>query len=355
MKGVIAFAAVTVVTGGGAVVAVALVVGAALGVGSAAALTAGPASAAALGEIPSFLLPHYEAAPACAGLPWQVVAAIGWVESRHGEGRIDPATGDTAPAIIGPALDGTGGTAAVPATPASAANTGDPVWDHAVGPMQFLTATFDAWAVDASGSASPSPNNAYDAVATAGRFLCDGATQLGSLPAAIARYNQSPSYVDEVLAKAFDYGMDLGGGSPTGGGPAAITAATASGDVQAVIRFATAQLGKPYVWGATGPSSFDCSGLTQAAYAAAGIPIGRTTYDQATDGVAVDWHSQPIVAGDLVFTASGDGQPLGHVGLALDATHWIVAPYTGTVVQIAPVPFAAIESVRRIITTPAAT
>ena len=124
---------------------------------------------------------------------------------------------------------------------------------------------------------------------------------------------------------------------------------TVSGSVAPVIAFALAQLGKPYVWGATGPDSYDCSGLTQASYAADGISIGRTTFEQAADGVAVDWESQPLQAGDLVFMADGDGQPLGHVGMAIDATHWISAPYTGTVVQIAPVPFTAIEAVRRII------
>jgi len=108
------------------------------------------------------------------------------------------------------------------------------------------------------------------------------------------------------------------------------------------------------VWGATGPASYDCSGLTQAAYAAAGIRIGRTTFQQASDGIAVAWQTQTLVTGDLVFTASGDGTPLGHVGLAIDATHWVVAPYTGTVVQVAPIPFTAIEAVRRIITTPVA-
>ena len=94
------------------------------------------------------------------------------------------------------------------------------------------------------------------------------------------------------------------------------------------------------------------SGLTQASYAAAGIPIGRTTFSQATDGAPVDWPSQSLQAGDLVFIASGDGQTLGHVGMALDATHWIAAPYTGTVVQIGPVPFDLIESVRRIVAPP---
>jgi cell wall-associated NlpC family hydrolase len=312
-------------------------------------------SALALSEIPPFLLPHYEAAPACAGLPWQVVAAIGWVESRHGEGRVDPATGDAWPPILGPALDGTGGDAAVPATPASTANTGDPVWDHAVGPMQFLTSTFDAWAVDASGGPAPSPNNAFDAIATAGRYLCDGAAQLGSLDAAIRRYNDSATYAADVLAKAFAYGMTVAGSSPTGTlGPDQAVGVTVAASITPVLAFAVSQLGKPYQWGATGPDSYDCSGLTQASYAAAGISIGRSTTQQATDGAAVDWLAQPLTPGDLIFTASGDGQPLGHVGMAIDATHWIAAPYTGTVVQIAPIPFPAIQAVRRIVVVPPA-
>jgi cell wall-associated NlpC family hydrolase len=116
-----------------------------------------------------------------------------------------------------------------------------------------------------------------------------------------------------------------------------------------VLSFALAQLGKPYVWGATGPDAYDCSGLTMAAYAAAGITIGRTTWQQATDGEPVDWTSQVLRPGDLVFTADGEGQALGHVGLVLDATHWIVAPYTGTVVQIDPIPFGGIQAARRII------
>jgi len=310
-------------------------------------------SATALSQIPAFLLPHYEAAPACAGLPWQVVAAIGWVESRHGEGRIDPATGNTSPPILGPALDGSDGDAAIPATPASTANTGDAVWDHGVGPMQFLTSTFDAWVVDASGDPTPSPNNAYDAIATAGRFLCDGATRIDSIQTAILRYNDSATYVADVLATAIAYGMTVGGGAPTGGGgPDEASGVSVSANLAPVIAFALAQLGKPYVWGATGPDSYDCSGLTQASYAAGGISIGRTTFDQATDGVAIDWESQPLQAGDLVFMADGEGQSLGHVGMALDATHWISAPYTGTVVQIGPIPFGAIESVRRIVVTP---
>jgi len=316
---------------------------------AAAGIAASAPSALALAEIPPFLLAHYQAAPACAGLPWQIVAAIGFIESGHGEGRVDPATGNTAPPILGPALDGSAGNMAIPATAASTANTGDPVWDHAVGPMQFLTSTFAAWAVDASGTPPANPNNAYDAIATAGKYLCDGAAQLDSVEAAIRRYNNSTPYVAGVLAKALAYGMTTAGGSPTGGGTDPMTGIVVPANIAPVIAFAVAQLGKPYVWGATGPDSFDCSGLTQASYAAAGITLGRTTFQQAADGVGVDWHNQPVQAGDLIFMPSGDGQGLGHEGMALDATHWIVAPYTGTVVQIATIPFDAVQAVRRAI------
>ena len=329
-------------------------------VGGAAAWTQGagiadsPPSAVALSQIPPYLLPHYESAPACTGLPWQIVAAIGWVESRHGEGRVDPTTGNTAPPIIGPALNGTDGNEALPATAASTAWTGDPVWQHAIGPMQFLAGTFAAWATSGSGTGPPNPNNAYDAIATAGRFLCNGQPTLDSVSAAILRYNNSPTYEADVINQAIAYGMTTAGSSPGGG--ATFTSSggtTVAGDVNTVIDFALAQLGKPYQWGATGPNSYDCSGLTQASYAAAGIHIDRVTSQQATDGVAVAWQTSPIEPGDLILMPDGSGVADGHVGLALDATHMIQAPYTGTDVQISPIPFSIIDTVRRIITPPA--
>lgn len=351
MKAAVAAVMAFMVGAAGVTVALPLLLVGAMTSTGAGIAPSGP-SVLAVSEIPPFLLAHYEASPVCAGLPWQVVAAIGFIESGHGQGRVDPATGNTEPPILGPALDGSAGNMAIPATPASIANTGDPVWDHAVGPMQFLTSTFDAWAVDASGDPTPTPNNAFDAIATAGRYLCNGAGQLDSIESAIRRYNNSATYVADVVAKALAYGMNLAGGSPSGNGPDQATGVTVTGNLAPVIAFALAQLGKPYVWGATGPDSYDCSGLTQASYAAAGISIGRTTFQQAADGAAVGWQTQPLQAGDLIFMA-GDGQPLGHVGMAVDASHWIAAPYTGTVVQIAPIPFDAIQAVRRIITSPA--
>src|SRR5262245_56715786 len=69
-------------------------------------------SAQATAEIPPYLLRAYiDAAATCPGLPWEVLAAIGYTESRHADGRADPVTGEVSPPIVGPALDGTNGNA----------------------------------------------------------------------------------------------------------------------------------------------------------------------------------------------------------------------------------------------------
>lgn len=85
-----------------------------------------------------------------------------------------------------------------------------------------------------------------------------------------------------------------------------------------VIGYALAQVGKPYRWGAEGPSSFDCSGLAMKAYAAAGMSIPRTTFEQWPRGARVTaGREQP---GDLVFFNSGPGSGLGrpgHVGVVV--------------------------------------
>ncbi|MFK0210077.1 NlpC/P60 family protein [Streptomyces sp. NPDC090298] len=105
----------------------------------------------------------------------------------------------------------------------------------------------------------------------------------------------------------------------------------------AAISFARAQLGKPYVWGATGPSAYDCSGLTQAAWRAAGVTLPRTTYTQINAGQRVP-RSQ-LAPGDLVFFYSG----ISHVGLYIGGGQMIHAPRPGAPVRVAPIdemPFA---------------
>ncbi|CAG7600434.1 C40 family peptidase [Actinacidiphila bryophytorum] len=116
----------------------------------------------------------------------------------------------------------------------------------------------------------------------------------------------------------------------------------ATGRAAAAINFALAQRGKPYVWGATGPGSYDCSGLTQAAYRAAGVTIGRTTSDQATKGIAVS--KADLRPGDLVFFYSG----LSHVGIYLGNGQIVHAPHTGAVVEVAPLSWMPFATARRV-------
>lgn len=84
----------------------------------------------------------------------------------------------------------------------------------------------------------------------------------------------------------------------------------------AAVSFAIGQIGKPYVWGAKGPNAFDCSGLVQAAWAAAGIPLDAGTTSQVHDGVAVPGIAF-LLPGDLVFTPGSLGTPTNprHVGM----------------------------------------
>ena len=103
---------------------------------------------------------------------------------------------------------------------------------------------------------------------------------------------------------------------------------------------ALSRLGRPYVWGAKGPNSFDCSGLTQWAWRQAGVQLGNDTYSQMREGVAVP--AGQVRAGDLIFPLDafgegGRGGP-GHVELAISDHQVVHAPTSGDVVKVAPLP-----------------
>ncbi|MGV9319347.1 NlpC/P60 family protein [Streptomyces sp. NPDC003660] len=105
----------------------------------------------------------------------------------------------------------------------------------------------------------------------------------------------------------------------------------------AAVAYAYRKLGSPYVWGATGPNAFDCSGLIQAAYRSAGISLPRTTYAQINAGRRVS-RSQ-LRPGDLVFFYSG----ISHVGMYVGNGRMIHAPNPSAPVRVAPIdqmPFA---------------
>ena len=95
---------------------------------------------------------------------------------------------------------------------------------------------------------------------------------------------------------------------------------------RAAVRAALSRLGRPYAWGATGPDRFDCSGLVQWAYAQAGVPLHRTTYQQIHDGVPVA--PSQVRPGDLVFPHTG------HVQMAIGDNLVVEAPQPGATVQI---------------------
>ncbi|MGP3981970.1 NlpC/P60 family protein [Streptomyces sp. KR80] len=97
------------------------------------------------------------------------------------------------------------------------------------------------------------------------------------------------------------------------------------------VSYAHGALGKPYVWGATGPNAFDCSGLTQAAWHAAGVSLPRTSYTQINAGQRIP--RSELAPGDLVFFYSG----VSHVGLYIGGGQMIHAPRPGAPVRVAPI------------------
>lgn len=132
-----------------------------------------------------------------------------------------------------------------------------------------------------------------------------------------------------AIAQLAAAGLGVGGLST---GAVGATAGSPSG--LAALAFARAQLGKPYVWGATGPATYDCSGLTGAAWAAAGVRLPRTASEQ--------WYAGPHVSlgdlqpGDLLFWATDPADPasIHHVALYAGGGLMVAAPHTGDVVKL---------------------
>jgi peptidoglycan DL-endopeptidase CwlO len=292
-------------------------------------------SAEAANSIPADYLKWYRHVGTQFSVPWTVLAGIGKVESDHGRTTLPGVhSGANAFGAAGPMQIGISG---------AAGNT----WGGA--PVHPASEVVNGVATNEDGGPTASVYDPADAIAGAAKYLIAHGAQ-NSIPAAIFAYNHLDSYVQAVLGWASTYaggGFTVSAVSPdssatAGSGAGSSCTGTGTLDalvtpnaaVAAAIQFAHQEIGKPYLWGGTGPDAFDCSGLVMMAYRAAGINIERTSQQQwASEQKVPPAQVQP---GDLVFFAGSDGTPTapGHVGLVIGKGKMIEAYATGFPVRI---------------------
>jgi NlpC/P60 family/Transglycosylase SLT domain len=241
--------------------------------------------------IPAAIQALYVSAAQGARLPWTLLAGIGMAETAHGA-----------------------------ATATSSAG--------AQGLMQFLPATFARDGVDGNGDGRAVITDDADSIATAAAYLVASGVTAGpeGVRRALFAYNHAEWYVGDVLFYAQAYGGGTVIGDPTDCGPGGDgnpDLPPLTGErVAAVLAWAAAQIGEPYVFGANGPDAWDCSSFTRAAYTQVGITMPRTAAAQrnwlaAGNGYRVTAGSEQ--PGDLLFWDSYLGPSrIGHVMIVWD-------------------------------------
>jgi cell wall-associated NlpC family hydrolase len=197
--------------------------------------------------------------------------------------------------------------------------------------------------LDASGAAYTSAREEADRAQTAVRALEVEHTQRAATLAALRARHRAELEAARVSTDRHNAALShryLGDFRLTGDGTPAVRRA---------VQFALAQLGKPYVWGAEGPDTYDCSGLVQAAYAAAGVALPRTARPQYLATVPVPVAA--LVPGDLLFFGPDprNWNSIHHVGIYVGRGLMIHAPTTGDVVRIAPIWWAEFFGATRVL------
>ena len=296
-------------------------------------------STEAANSIPSDYLKWFQRVGLQYNVPWTILAGIGKVESNDGR---TPLSGVTSASnsfgAAGPMQIGIGG-----------ASTNS--WGGAA--KHKASVVVAGVATDEDGDGVANVYDPADAIAGAAKYLVAHGVQQNTA-AAVFAYNHADWYVQEVLNWASTYatgGFTVAQVNQTGNN-AAGTAATGTGGqsctgnsqlasfvapneiVSQAVNYAEEQLGKPYLFGGTGPDAFDCSGLVMMAYRSAGVNIARTSQQQ--------WKTLPhvpaakVLPGDLVFFAGADGtrKAPGHVGLVISKNTMIEAYAAGIPVRI---------------------
>jgi cell wall-associated NlpC family hydrolase len=300
-----------------------------------------PTGSTQANSIPATYLKWYKQVGLQDNIPWTILAGIGTEESDNGQTTLpgvnsqSNAFGAAGPMQIG--IDGASGDA----------------WGGGAFPGQGIIPDSDlpvpngGVATDEDGRGSASVYDPADAIAGAAKYLnAHGFQQDPS--AAIFAYNHAGWYVTAVENFASSYAAggytvsqvnpDTPAQGPAAtncvGGTVLAALSTPNAVVATAIKFAEDQLGKPYLFGGTGPDAFDCSGLVMMAYRAAGVDIPRTSQDQWTFGPKVP--ANAVSAGDLVFFVGADGTSTapGHVGLVIGKNTMIEAYATGFPIRI---------------------
>jgi peptidoglycan DL-endopeptidase CwlO len=303
-----------------------------------AANAAQPAvSTEAANSIPATYLKWFQRVGLQYNVPWTILAGIGKVESDDGRTRlpgVTQATVSNAFGAAGPMQIGIG-------------NASGNQWGGAA--VHPASQVVSGVATDEDGDGTASVYDPADAIAGAAKYLvAHGAQQ--NPAAAIFAYNHASWYVQEVLQWASTYAAGgftiadtnqpanaavaaAGGQSCTGNSQLASFVAP-NEIVSTAVSYAEQQLGKPYLFGGTGPDAFDCSGLIMMAYRAAGVNIARTS--QAQFATLPQVPANKVQNGDLVFFAGSDGTRAapGHVGLVVGKNLMIEAYATGFPVRV---------------------
>ena len=242
--------------------------------------------------IPADVKALYVAAADRYHLPWTVLAGVGMEETAHGKTTATSSAG-------------------------------------AQGLMQFMPATWATYGVDGDGDGKAVITNPADSVMSAANYLTAAGLTTGGAEGvrrALLAYNHADWYVNDVLYYAHAYGGGVIAGDPSDCGPGGqgdpSLTAVSSPQVATMLTWALSHAGDRYVFGASGPHAWDCSGFTQAAYAQIGVSLPRTASAQrnwlaAGHGSRVTpGQEQP---GDLIFIDTYLGpNAIGHVQIVLD-------------------------------------